>query len=79
MVNKICIYVQIQHALTSLLMKRRALIVQVLSFKLNVGNFPHLADLVTRINHNYYYISDSGNPKMSLVPKLSHYDRERSL
>lgn len=56
-----------------------AFLLRVLSFKLNVGNFPHLADLVTRINYNYYYISDSGNPKMSLVPKLSHYDRERSL
>ena len=34
---------------------------QVLSFKLNVGQFPHLADLVTRINYNYFYMSDSGN------------------
>lgn len=34
---------------------------QVLSFKLNVGHFPHLADLVTRINYNYFYMSDSGN------------------
>ena len=37
------------------------LIMQVLSFKLNVGHFPHLADLVTRINYNYFYMSDSGN------------------
>lgn len=36
---------------------------QVLSFKLNVGNFPHLADLVTRINYNYFYMSDGGNLK----------------
>lgn len=34
---------------------------QVLSFKLNVGHFPHLADLVTRINYNYFYMSDGGN------------------
>ena len=37
------------------------LIMQVLSFKLNVGHFPHLADLVTRINYNYFYMSDTGN------------------
>lgn len=34
---------------------------QVLSFKLNVGHFPHLADLVTRINYNYFYMSADGN------------------
>ncbi|KAG7941580.1 hypothetical protein I3843_16G051700 [Carya illinoinensis] len=34
---------------------------RVLSFKLNVGHFPHLADLVTRINYNYFYMSDGGN------------------
>ena len=34
---------------------------QILSFKLNVGHFPHLADLVTRINYNYFYMSESGN------------------
>ena len=34
---------------------------QILSFKLNVGQFPHLADLVTRINYNYFYMSDSGS------------------
>lgn len=33
-----------------------ALLLRVLSFKLNVGLFPHLADLVTRINYNYYYV-----------------------
>ena len=32
-------------------------VLQVLSFKLNVGHFPHLADLVTRINYNNYYVS----------------------
>lgn len=37
--------------------------IQVLSFKLNVGHFPHLADLVTRINYNYFYMSDTGNLK----------------
>ncbi|CAH8355998.1 unnamed protein product [Eruca vesicaria subsp. sativa] len=34
---------------------------QVLSSKLNVGHFPHLADLVTRINYNYHYMSDTGS------------------
>ncbi|KAL2897001.1 Gamma-tubulin complex component 5 [Bienertia sinuspersici] len=38
-----------------------AFLLRVLSFKLNVGHFPHLADLVTRINYNYYYMSDNGN------------------
>ncbi|KAK3425469.1 gamma-tubulin complex component 5 [Eucalyptus grandis] len=40
-----------------------AFLLRVLSFKLNVGNFPHLADLVTRINYNYFYMSDGGNLK----------------
>lgn len=40
-----------------------AFLLRVLSFKLNVGHFPHLADLVTRINYNYFYMSDSGNLK----------------
>ncbi|XP_042964583.1 uncharacterized protein LOC122298790 [Carya illinoinensis] len=34
---------------------------RVLSFKLNVGHFTHLADLVMRINYNYFYMSDGGN------------------
>lgn len=34
-----------------------AFLLRVLSFKLNVGHFPHLADLVTRINYNCYYVS----------------------
>ncbi|XP_068329347.1 uncharacterized protein [Pyrus communis] len=38
-----------------------AFLLRVLSFKLNVGHFPHLADLVTRINYNYFYMSDAGN------------------
>ncbi|XP_027354208.1 gamma-tubulin complex component 5 [Abrus precatorius] len=38
-----------------------AFLLRVLSFKLNVGHFPHLADLVTRINHNYFYMSPNGN------------------
>ncbi|XP_021771134.1 gamma-tubulin complex component 5-like isoform X1 [Chenopodium quinoa] len=38
-----------------------AFLLRVLSFKINVGHFPHLADLVTRINYNYYYMSDNGN------------------
>ncbi|CAL5385136.1 unnamed protein product [Camellia sinensis] len=36
-------------------------LLKVLSFKLNVGHFPHLADLVTRINYNYFYMSENGN------------------
>ncbi|KAL4340178.1 hypothetical protein GQ457_08G010700 [Hibiscus cannabinus] len=38
-----------------------AFLLRVLSFKLNVGHFPHLADLVTRINYNNFYMSDGGN------------------
>ncbi|XP_024017074.1 gamma-tubulin complex component 5 isoform X2 [Morus notabilis] len=47
-----------------------AFLLRVLSFKLNVGNFPHLADLVTRINYNYFYMSDSGN--LMTVPNLEN-------
>ncbi|KAL6623488.1 hypothetical protein ACP70R_033367 [Stipagrostis hirtigluma subsp. patula] len=36
-------------------------LLRILSFKLNVGHFPHLADLVTRINYNHYFMSDSGS------------------
>ncbi|KAI3957467.1 hypothetical protein MKW98_003188 [Papaver atlanticum] len=43
-----------------------AFLLRVLSYKLNVGHFPHLADLVTRINYNYFYMSDSGS--MLTVP-----------
>lgn len=45
-----------------------AFLLRILSFKLNVGHFPHLADLVTRINYNYFYMSDSGN--LLTVPKF---------
>ncbi|KAL8227385.1 hypothetical protein R6Q57_017217 [Mikania cordata] len=38
-----------------------AFLLRVLSFKLNVGQFPHLADLVARINYNNFYMSDTGN------------------
>ncbi|XLR28155.1 hypothetical protein S83_056055 [Arachis hypogaea] len=38
-----------------------AFLLRVLSFKLNVGHFPHLADLVTRINYNYFYMTANGN------------------
>ncbi|XP_050363189.1 uncharacterized protein LOC126782071 isoform X2 [Argentina anserina] len=38
-----------------------AFLLRVLSFKLNVGHFPHLADLVTRINYNHFYMSGTGN------------------
>uniref|UniRef100_A0A0D3HWK0 Gamma-tubulin complex component n=1 Tax=Oryza barthii TaxID=65489 RepID=A0A0D3HWK0_9ORYZ len=41
-------------------------LLRILSFKLNVGHFPHLADLVTRINYNHYYMSDSGS--FSAIP-----------
>ncbi|KAM0047048.1 putative gamma-tubulin complex component protein [Helianthus debilis subsp. tardiflorus] len=37
-----------------------AFLLTVLSFKLNVGQFPHLADLVMRINYNKFHISDTG-------------------
>lgn len=36
------------------------LALQILSVKLNVGQFPHLAALVTRINYNCFYMSDGG-------------------
>ncbi|KAJ8512774.1 hypothetical protein OPV22_003208 [Ensete ventricosum] len=45
-----------------------AFLLRILSFKLNVGHFPHLADLVTRINYNYFYMSDSGN--LQTVPSF---------
>ncbi|CAN8277832.1 unnamed protein product [Cochlearia groenlandica] len=38
-----------------------AFLLRVLSSKLNVGHFPHLADLVTRINYNYHYMSETGS------------------
>ncbi|WCJ25224.1 Spc97 / Spc98 family of spindle pole body (SBP) component [Euphorbia peplus] len=38
-----------------------AFLLRILSFKLNVRHFPHLADLVTRINYNFFYMSDTGN------------------
>lgn len=47
------IHVYIMHELFA-----HGLYLQVLSFKLNVGQFPHLADLVTRINYNCFYMSD---------------------
>lgn len=45
-------------------------LLRVLSFKLNVGHFPHLAELVTRINYNYYYISESGH-LLTALPEIS--------
>ncbi|RRT71967.1 hypothetical protein B296_00012146 [Ensete ventricosum] len=54
---------------------------QILSFKLNVGHFPHLADLVTRINYNYFYMSDSGNlqtvPSFGTAAKLGKFSAFR--
>ncbi|KAL2538053.1 Spc97/Spc98 family of spindle pole body (SBP) component [Forsythia ovata] len=38
-----------------------AFLLRILSVKLNVGQFPHLAALVTRINYNYFYMSNSGS------------------
>ncbi|CAI9755889.1 unnamed protein product [Fraxinus pennsylvanica] len=38
-----------------------AFLLRILSVKLNVGQFPHLAALVTRINYNYFYMSESGS------------------
>ncbi|CAI9786567.1 unnamed protein product [Fraxinus pennsylvanica] len=38
-----------------------AFLLRILSVKLNVGQFPHLAALVTRINYNYFYMSDNGS------------------
>ncbi|KAG7647004.1 Gamma tubulin complex component C-terminal [Arabidopsis thaliana x Arabidopsis arenosa] len=38
-----------------------AFLLRVLTSKMNVGHFPHLADLVTRINYNYHYMSDTGS------------------
>ncbi|KAL9172444.1 hypothetical protein ABFS82_03G047400 [Erythranthe guttata] len=37
-----------------------AFLLRILSVKLNVGQFPHLAALVTRINYNCFYMSDAG-------------------
>ncbi|CAN1235024.1 Gamma-tubulin complex component 5 (Fragment) [Linum perenne] len=37
-----------------------AVLLRVLSVKVNVKHFPHLADLVARINYNYFYVSDNG-------------------
>lgn len=45
-----------------------AFLLRILSFNLNVGHLPHLADLVTRINYNYFYMSDSGN--LQTIPRF---------
>ncbi|XP_042004267.1 gamma-tubulin complex component 5-like isoform X2 [Salvia splendens] len=37
-----------------------AFLLRILSVKLNVGQFPHLAALVTCINYNRFYMSDGG-------------------
>jgi hypothetical protein len=37
-----------------------SIFLQVLSSRLNVGHFPHLADLVIRINYNHYYMNEHG-------------------
>ncbi|XP_055833177.1 uncharacterized protein LOC129902142 isoform X1 [Solanum dulcamara] len=50
-------------------------LMRILSFKLNVGQFPHLADLVTRINYNHFYMSHNGSlinaPGSNAVPSKS--------
>lgn len=52
-----------------------AFLMRILSFKLNVGQFPHLADLVTRINYNYFYMSHNGSlinaPGSNVAPSKS--------
>ncbi|CAN4092763.1 unnamed protein product [Withania somnifera] len=52
-----------------------AFLMRILSFKINVGQFPHLADLVTRINYNHFYMSHNGSlinaPGSSSVPSKS--------
>ncbi|CAI0471837.1 unnamed protein product [Linum tenue] len=45
-----------------------AVLLRVLSVKVNVKHFPHLADLVTRINYNYFYVSDNGTLMTSTGP-----------
>ncbi|XP_020589375.1 gamma-tubulin complex component 5-like [Phalaenopsis equestris] len=54
-----------------------AFLLRILSFKINVGHFPHLADLVTRINYNYFYMSDTGN--LLNVPSFEGAKPGRSL
>ncbi|KAI8555947.1 hypothetical protein RHMOL_Rhmol05G0215300 [Rhododendron molle] len=34
---------------------------KLFSLKLNVGHFPHLVELVTRINYDYFYMLENGN------------------
>ncbi|KAJ8538040.1 hypothetical protein K7X08_014580 [Anisodus acutangulus] len=52
-----------------------AFLMRILSFKLNVGHFPHLADLVTRINYNHFYMSHNGSlinaPGSNALPSKS--------
>ncbi|CAA0806250.1 Spc97 / Spc98 family of spindle pole body (SBP) component [Striga hermonthica] len=50
-----------------------AFLLRILSVKLNVGQFPHLAALVTRINYNNFYMSDGGT--RLTVPALSATSR----
>ncbi|CAH2067989.1 unnamed protein product [Thlaspi arvense] len=47
-----------------------AFLLRVLSSKLNVGHFPHLADLVTRINYNYHYIDLLDGTSMLALSKV---------
>ena len=48
---------------------------QVLSFRLNVGHFPHLSDLVTRINYNYYYMTEDGQILTPIPDTHGHMSR----
>ncbi|GAQ81443.1 Spc97 / Spc98 family of spindle pole body component [Klebsormidium nitens] len=47
-------------------------LLRVLSSKLNVGHFPHLADLVIRINYNHYYMNEQGRILLSPASASMH-------
>ncbi|CAM6098848.1 unnamed protein product [Calypogeia fissa] len=53
-------------------------LMRVLSFKLNVGHFPHLADLVTRINYNFYYMTEDGQLSTPLPDSLGQTPKRSS-
>ncbi|KAG0618391.1 hypothetical protein M758_4G060000 [Ceratodon purpureus] len=53
-------------------------LLRVLSFKLNVGHFPHLSDLVTRINYNYYYMTMEGQILTPIPDAQGHLSRRPS-
>ncbi|XP_024519215.1 gamma-tubulin complex component 5-like [Selaginella moellendorffii] len=55
-----------------------AFLLRVLSFKLNVGHFPHLTELITRINYNNYYLSESGQ-LLTPIPDLQPHRLKKNL